>query len=142
MGKLRIPEDQMTLRQRSNRRSNQKSHQQLLTNPEKHAERKQKQKAYNRKYRKEHPDRIKTPALQYRYGISLNDAQMMLENQGGDCALCFQPFGLGSMKAFIDHDHETGKVRGIIHSQCNTWLAIIEDEEFRFAAEAYLQETK
>jgi hypothetical protein len=142
MGKLRIPEELMTPRQRSHRKSNQKSHQQLLANPEKHAERKEKQKAYNKKYRKEHPDRVKNQALRYRYGISLDDATAMLEKQSNVCALCFQPFGLGAMKAFVDHNHETGKVRGILHSQCNTGLAVIEDEEFRFAAEAYLEETK
>ncbi|GAH13602.1 unnamed protein product, partial [marine sediment metagenome] len=42
-------------------------------------------------------------------------------------------------KPDIDHDHETGKTRGLLCSRCNLMLGAIENERFHKAAEAYLK---
>ena len=51
----------------------------------------------------------------------------LLKAQGGVCALCWGP---GSAKrAFdVDHDHETGKVRGLLCNNCNRALGHFQDD--------------
>ncbi|GIX05051.1 MAG: recombination endonuclease VII [Planctomycetaceae bacterium] len=52
-----------------------------------------------------------------KFGITTDDYDQMLEEQEGLCAICGRP--LGSRGQTIDHCHETGRVRGIVHAQCN-----------------------
>lgn len=74
-------------------------------------------------------------ARKYRYGISAEQYELMLEAQNHSCAVCGVPFGSGINKANIDHDHECcpgsvtcGKcVRGIICSICNTMAGAVEN---------------
>lgn len=65
--------------------------------------------------------------LRSRYGITSRDFERILKAQGGVCALCGLPFseyqnGRTSMEPAVDHDHDSGKVRGIIHNLCNKQL--------------------
>jgi len=52
-----------------------------------------------------------------RYGITVEQFIAMLETQDYCCAICGRP--LKRKGAAIDHDHDTGQVRGIVHSYCN-----------------------
>lgn len=62
--------------------------------------------------------------LSYRrlYGISLEDARIILEKQENKCALCGKSLELPSKNAHVDHDHITGKIRGILCMNCNMAL--------------------
>ena len=42
------------------------------------------------------------------------------------------------MKLFVDHDHNTGEVRGLLCNRCNVLLPAIEDEPWRRRAFDYL----
>lgn len=44
--------------------------------------------------------------------------QQLLKKQGGVCAVCSQKI-LGRDVAVLDHDHDTGRIRGVLHSSCN-----------------------
>jgi hypothetical protein len=44
------------------------------------------------------------------------------------------------MRPVIDHDHTTGRVRGLVCFRCNSWLAAIENVAFSKAAHRYLRE--
>ena len=68
--------------------------------------------------RKHHARRMK---YQRMYGITIEDYDRMYEEQGGRCAICRtdQPGGAGE-RFSVDHDHETGKVRGLLCNNCNT----------------------
>jgi len=46
----------------------------------------------------------------------------MIEAQGGTCAVCPGP------PQHVDHDHETGEVRGILCSNCNQALGNVRDD--------------
>jgi Recombination endonuclease VII len=46
------------------------------------------------------------------YGITLRQWQAMWKMQKGCCAICGKPFG--KKRAYTDHDHKTGRVRGIL----------------------------
>lgn len=81
--------------------------------------------------RKKSADYIRT----YRYGLTAEQYEAMLEAQGHACAVCGVPFGTGINKANVDHDRECcpGKVtcgkcvRGIICSLCNTMAVVVEN---------------
>lgn len=63
--------------------------------------------------------------LKRRYGITEEDFQRMLEEQGGGCAIC----GLvqHDKPLHVDHDHNTGAVRGLLCLPCNTMLGKARD---------------
>lgn len=48
--------------------------------------------------------------------------ELMLEDQGGGCAICGRPPS-ASRKLDMDHDHKEMFVRGLLCHRCNRWLA-------------------
>lgn len=65
-------------------------------------------------------------SLKHRYGITPEQWQEMFEAQGGKCALC--PNTGRAYRLCVDHNHETGQVRGLLCQRCNT--AISREETF------------
>jgi hypothetical protein len=63
--------------------------------------------------------------LKRRYGITTADADLMLERQGGVCAIC-----RAAPAAHVDHDHETGAVRALLCFNCNGGLGQFKDDPF------------
>ena len=71
------------------------------------------------------------------YGITVEQYDHMLEQQGGHCALC--PAVPKRASLHVDHDHVTGRVRGILCSGCNRVLGFIEARpDWHDRAVAYL----
>lgn len=70
------------------------------------------------------------------FGISPEQYDKMLAEQGGGCAICGQKCLTGRNLA-VDHDHETGVVRALLCVVCNRNLGIVEN--FQVQAETYLQ---
>lgn len=58
-----------------------------------------------------------------KYGISAEQLAQMIEEQVGICPIC-----LSARARHVDHDHETGKVRGVLCSNCNSALGHIRDD--------------
>lgn len=72
--------------------------------------------------------------------FSIVDRDAMAEVQGGLCAICHEP--PLNRRLAVDHDHETGAVRGLLCTACNTTLGRFNDDPNRFeAAAAYLRAT-
>jgi hypothetical protein len=67
-----------------------------------------------------------------RYNLTYERYEQMFQTQNGRCAICLQPRPL-----VIDHDHATGRVRGLLCSACNTGIGQLGDaaERVRAAAE-------
>ncbi len=94
------------------------------------------QRERQRRYRLEHPDYNKssnpikrTSHLKTRYGITDDDYRRMLARQGGGCAVCKVTTpnnGKGNAWFDVDHDHSTGKVRGLLCRNCNVTLGTLE----------------
>jgi hypothetical protein len=59
--------------------------------------------------------------MKYNYGITLDDYNCMYKLQLGVCMICNQAETNGKRLA-IDHDHSTGKVRGLLCNHCNIGL--------------------
>lgn len=60
------------------------------------------------------------------YGISENQFDQMMINQDGKCYIC--KGDNGSIALCIDHDHLTGKVRGLLCNKCNRGLGLFLDD--------------
>lgn len=58
-----------------------------------------------------------------RYRLRPADIAQMLELQANSCAICQSPF---DGEYHIDHDHKTGKIRGILCRKCNIALGYYE----------------
>lgn len=70
----------------------------------------------------------KNRKLKYTYGISLEIYKELLESQNGKCAICGTN-STGKRFAFhVDHDHKTGKVRGLLCSNCNSGIGNLRDD--------------
>jgi len=80
-----------------------------------------------------------------KYGMSLEDYDIRMQHQENTCALCHEPLLLpikpGEKSTIcVDHDHVTGKVRGIVHTKCNILLGMCCDSVSRLKqAIVYLQ---
>jgi len=61
-------------------------------------------------------------------GITPDDYKKMLEGQNGKCAICgaIESHSKGHRLA-VDHDHETGKIRGLLCHNCNVGLGNFKD---------------
>lgn len=67
--------------------------------------------------------------LKWRYGLSIEEYKSMYDNQNGCCAICKIPKELGTKKGlFIDHNHITLKIRGLLCSTCNSGLGKFKDD--------------
>ena len=78
-----------------------------------------------------------------RYSMQEVEWWSRYQSQNGNCAICGEPMlphGRGKDVAYVDHNHETGEVRGLIHSKCNLIIGHAEDDPqlLRLAAE-YLE---
>lgn len=61
-----------------------------------------------------------------RYGLSVQEYDQMLEDQGRVCAICRMGQSRGHSLA-VDHDHSTGNVRGLLCHRCNRVLGVVKD---------------
>lgn len=79
--------------------------------------------AYWREHRRANPDVYRDRELRKSYGITLADYDLMLEGQGGVCAICKEPETLinhdRTMPLAVDHCHDTKRVRGLLCAHCN-----------------------
>ena len=66
-----------------------------------------------------HRARITAASRYTKTGITQEMFENMLALQGNRCAVCDNPFS-GTKDVHADHDHATGKPRGILCSRCNT----------------------
>ena len=61
-----------------------------------------------------------------KFGISWAEYETMFLLQGGVCAICKKPEQQEKRLA-VDHCHDTGKVRGLLCSMCNTAIGKLND---------------
>lgn len=67
--------------------------------------------------------------LKRNYGMTQSDYEAMVAAQNGECAICRRlPSGRGRYaRLVIDHDHETGAVRGLLCNKCNAAIGMLRD---------------
>ena len=73
-----------------------------------------------------------------KYGISVVEYEKLLVNQDGVCAICHLP--PDSEFLVVDHNHLTGKIRGLLHRWCNSFIGLLQDDpKLLRAAADYLE---
>jgi len=83
-----------------------------------------------------------------KYGITEEQYNTLLKNQNGVCAICKKPEmilhkGITLKKLSVDHDHSTGKVRGLLCHNCNLAIGYFEDNStVVYNAYMYLNKVK
>jgi phage FluMu protein Com len=79
-------------------------------------------------------------AAQQKYGLTADDLVAMLDQQDHLCAICRQPHVGKGTRLHVDHNHQTGKVRALLCSRCNTMLGLASESPERLElAAAYLR---
>ena len=83
-------------------------------------------RAYRKRRYHENPDRAANATLQMKYGISLEGYEELLKRQNGICLLCKRP--PGKRRLSVDHNHKTGKIRGLLCNNCNRGIGHLRDD--------------
>jgi len=80
------------------------------------------------RYHHENSGRTRDKHLRRTYGIDSKQFDMLLEAQNHQCAICFTTNPGGKSGRFnVDHDHKTGKIRGLLCKSCNIALGEVGD---------------
>lgn len=114
-------------------------------------EKRARNRAYQRKFHKRHPnywesykrnrespEKQRDRHLKKTYGLTLDIVRLLEKEQNGKCAIC-----LKDTKLYVDHDHKTNKIRSLLCSTCNTGLGFFQENIATLqAAIAYLETWK
>ncbi len=94
-----------------------------------------KMRAYADDYRRRNPrkDQKRDYTLRHRYGIGTDDYERLLVVQDGRCAVCGRietaRHNNGQIRRLaVDHDHESGEIRGLLCSRCNRRIGAVVDD--------------
>lgn len=79
----------------------------------------------NRRYRQANPEKELARNRRRKYGLSHEQYQDLLIRQGNRCGICRASFD--ETTACVDHDHDTGTVRGLLCGRCNLSLGMFGD---------------
>lgn len=95
------------------------------------------------KYRQRRPEANKNTKrkvhLKRAFGISIEDYDRRLSEQGGVCAICRKPPAGHLAHLVVDHDHNTEQIRGLLCHRCNLGIGHFRDSvSLLDAAKAYL----
>jgi hypothetical protein len=84
-------------------------------------------------------DHRKNIELQWHYGIGISDFNEMLGEQGGKC-VCGSTTGRNNAEALhVDHDHNTGLIRGLLCHRCNRAIGLVDDPASLRALADYIE---
>jgi hypothetical protein len=89
---------------------------------------------HNKKMRlKDNKEYMRNFDLKKSYGITINDYNKMFNEQYGCCAICkIHILELGQKikkHLCVDHNHETGQVRGLLCDKCNRGIGLLQDNK-------------
>jgi len=76
-------------------------------------------------------------SLKKHHNMTIEQYNQMLQDQDGVCKICGSVNPNGA-RLSVDHDHATGRIRGLLCITCNRKLAIFEQELFAELARNYL----
>ena len=93
-------------------------------------------------------ERRRSYNLKHNFGITLQEYKRMAKQQRNLCAICGKSetgtngrWGKKTLQLAVDHDHNTGRVRGLLCRRCNQAIGKMDDNpELLDKAAAYLRE--
>lgn len=78
---------------------------------------------YKRRWRERNSEYARNRHLEARYGVTAEKVDALIEEQEGRCRICNNERPL-----VVDHDHDTGRFRGLLCQQCNAMLGMVGDD--------------
>ncbi len=97
---------------------------------------KTRQPHYRRTYKSRHPERQRASerrqSLKKKFGISIEQYDKMLELQAFGCAICRAVSDKSGRRLAVDHDHKTGRLRGLLCTNCNTAVGLLDESPHIF----------
>jgi len=95
-------------------------------------------------WKKSHPINTKLSQLKQNlkrmYGLTIEEYDAILMSQGGLCLICHTDTPGGRGRFHVDHDHDTGKIRGLLCHGCNIAIGHMrEDPRILRSAADYLE---
>ena len=120
-------------------RVNKQVSQDKIDNPEKY-------KKWNEDYYERNKKDINTRAICGYHGLDIQSYEEMIKEQNNQCAICgkieTRKFKGKPMRLCVDHNHETGKIRGLLCHDCNTGLGkFLDSPDLLTKAAIYLMES-
>ena len=77
------------------------------------------------------------------YGVTPEQYAELAKAQRGNCAICGDVLAINTRMTHIDHNHETGAVRGLLCHHCNTMIGHAREKAATLrSAIAYLRKHK
>lgn len=95
-----------------------------------------------RAYRAANLERVRANALRYyhanrdricmkkradRYGLTAEEFEALWASQGARCGICKSDLA-SQKRVHVDHDHATGRIRGILCFTCNVGIGMLGDD--------------
>ncbi len=80
-----------------------------------------------KRYQAKDPRRLRAMKVARQYGVTFDEAVVLVS--AAACGICGRAFGTGWRRQCIDHDHATGRVRGVLCRRCNATLGHLEESE-------------
>ena len=93
---------------------------------------KETRKRYNDTHKEQMSKQKAEKRLSTRYGITIEDYRVMQENQNGKCSICNKEQtrlnrNNKPIRLAVDHDHKTGRIRGLLCYKCNSGIGYFND---------------
>lgn len=104
---------------------------------------KARRQALKKIYFQENKEYFREYALKKKYGISYDEYKKIIDKNKGCCPICVVVLTFGSANkdaAVVDHNHDTGAVRGVICNKCNRGIGLMSSKENLIRAIKYLDE--
>ena len=94
-------------------------------------------------WKEKNKEALKWRTLYKMYGISKEEYLSLFQLQENKCAICGKIGGLETGNYLVvDHNHDTGKIRGLLCSTCNTAIGVLYSIELLDNAKEYIKENE
>lgn len=84
---------------------------------------KRRAKKYKDTWKQRNPDKVKNQRLRGKYGITLEEYNIRCLELNNKCECCGRKVKI----MYVDHCHETNKIRGYLCQQCNAGIGLLGD---------------
>jgi hypothetical protein len=87
-------------------------------------------KTFCQRHRDAYNQRVRKDKKKYHlreFGLSLVEYNQLVEKQMNRCVICGWQWTEGHKKLAVDHNHVTGKIRGLLCANCNAGLGQFKD---------------
>lgn len=105
-----------------------KDRERLRKNPEI----REKRNKYTYRWKEKNKDKVQITQkkwfLKKLYGLTLDQYNEMFNSQCGACSICGKHQSLLEKSLSVDHDHNSGKIRSLLCSNCNTAIGLLDED--------------